>query len=195
MSKIIEIEVKEKIAKRAKYNDYIVCDNKDYVIEFKFDEEWANNHAKTAIFTYNDTSVEVVFAGTKCNAPPIIDATKVEIGVFAGNLRTSTNANVPCKKSALSEKGAPQDPLPDVYNQIIEKIDSGALRGKDGKDGVDGKDGKDGANGVTTPLNGFFTLQVDSEGNLYAYSNEEDTTPQFDYDTETGDLYIVIETD
>ena len=48
-------------------------------------------------------------------------------------------------------------------------------------------------NGVTTPVNGFFTLAVDGNGNLYAYSAEEGTTPTFDYDEKTGDLFIVQE--
>jgi len=199
MAKTIKIEVKDKIAKRINYDDYIVCENKDYVVDFDFDDEWEDNHTKTAIFTYKNasqnTSVEVVFAGNICGIPPILNATKVEIGVYAGDLRTSTNATVPCKKSALSSTGLPQDPLPDVYTQIIQKIDSGALKGKDGVDGRDGIDGKDGANGITTPLGGFFTLQVDGEGNLYAYSNAEDTQAKFEYDEETGDFYILTETD
>lgn len=53
--------------------------------------------------------------------------------------------------------------------------------------------GERGESGVITPLNGFFTLSVDADGNLWAHSAEEGTPLSFEYDGETGDLYIVQE--
>lgn len=53
--------------------------------------------------------------------------------------------------------------------------------------------GPAGESGVTTPVNGFFTLSVDSDGNLWAHSAENGTTPDFEYDSETGNLYFVTE--
>jgi hypothetical protein len=50
-----------------------------------------------------------------------------------------------------------------------------------------------GGSGVTAPVNGFFTLSVDSDGNLWAHSAENGTTPDFEYDSETGNLYFVTE--
>lgn len=46
---------------------------------------------------------------------------------------------------------------------------------------------------ITAPSNGFFTLAVDADGNLWAYCTEEGTTPNFEYDAETGNLYFVTE--
>ena len=45
--------------------------------------------------------------------------TGVYIGVFAGDLHTSTPAYIGCEKSILCDGGAPADPTPDVYAQIL----------------------------------------------------------------------------
>lgn len=52
--------------------------------------------------------------------------------------------------------------------------------------------GATGASGVTTPLAGFFTMWVDSSGNLYAAS-ETDMSDYFSYDSTTGNLYFLTE--
>lgn len=66
-------------------------------------------------------------------------------------------------------------------------------QGIQGIQGEKGEKGDTGESGITVPVNGFFTLAVDADGNLYAYSAEDGTTPSFEYDEETGDLYIVTE--
>ena len=52
--------------------------------------------------------------------------------------------------------------------------------------------GATGASGVTTPLAGFFSMWVDSSGNLYAAS-ETDMSDYFSYDSTTGNLYFLTE--
>lgn len=46
--------------------------------------------------------------------------------------------------------------------------------------------------GVTAPINGFFTMYVDNDGNLYVLS-ETDMSGVFEYDDTTGNLYFVQE--
>ena len=52
--------------------------------------------------------------------------------------------------------------------------------------------GATGASGVMTPLTGFFTMWVDTNGDLYAAS-ETDMSDSFSYDSTTGNLYYVTE--
>lgn len=52
--------------------------------------------------------------------------------------------------------------------------------------------GATGASGVTAPLAGFFTMWVDSNGDLYAAS-ETDMSDYFSYDSATGNLYFLTE--
>ena len=39
----------------------------------------------------------------------------------------------------------------------------------------------------------IFGLEVDSSGNLYAIYEDGSTPPNFDYDSATGNLYLVVD--
>lgn len=91
-----------------------------------------------------------------------------------------------------------------IINSLVEQGPQGerglqgvqgvqGIQGEKGEKGDKGDKGDTGESGVITSINGFFTLSVDSDGNLYAYSAEDGTTPEFEYDSETGNLYIVQE--
>ena len=120
---IIEVRVDEKIASVVGDPLY-VCGNSDYIVKFSFDAEWAGHETKTARFIKsNKEYIDVVFAGDQC-AVPIIDNTPyVRIGVFAGNLCTTTAAIVNAQRSILCGSGVPTDPDPDVYAQMMARFD------------------------------------------------------------------------
>lgn len=67
------------------------------------------------------------------------------------------------------------------------------LVGPQGPQGLQGPVGPQGSNSTMIPSSGFFTLEVDGNGNLYAVYPTEDINPQFEYDSYTGDLYWVME--
>nr|DAM60623.1 MAG TPA: nucleoid-associated protein [Caudoviricetes sp.] len=119
---VINISVENKIAEAD--GTLYVCDNSDFVAKFAFDAEWEAYENKTARFCYNNSYVDVVFTGNECPVPIISGTYFFNIGVYAGNLRTTTPARVPCKKSILCDTGFPADPPNDVYNQIMEKLNS-----------------------------------------------------------------------
>lgn len=117
----MNITVRNKIATKTD-NVVYVCDNSDYVINFDFDSEWNAYDTKTARFDYDGKHTDVVFVGNQCNVPIITNTYAFHVGVFGGDLHTTTAARVPCRKSILSAAGAPADPTPDVYDQIMEII-------------------------------------------------------------------------
>lgn len=122
---IINITVRNKIAVNPAQDRY-VCGNSDFVVHFDFDSEWDAYENKTARFIKEDGSyVDQLFSGNDCPVPVISDTYKMHVGVFAGNLSTTTAAYVPAKKSILCGGGAPADPAPDVYNQIMELLNKG----------------------------------------------------------------------
>ena len=137
--KNIEINISNKIA-TLKEKFVGVCGNSDYVVMFNFDDEWESHATKTARFKHGGQYTDVVFTGNECPMPIILDTASVEIGVYAGNLHTTTSACVLMKTCILSGSGVPADPTPDVYNQIIEKIDAGMLKGDKGDKGDPGSD-------------------------------------------------------
>lgn len=118
----INIEVKNKIARQTSKEAY-VCGNSDFVIVFAFDAEWDAYNAKTARLKYNGKYQEVVFMGNECPVPIISNTNNIQIGVYAGDLHTTTPAVVQARKSILCGDGAHEDPPEDVYNQLMELFD------------------------------------------------------------------------
>lgn len=118
----IHITVKDKIATGD--GSRIVCGNSDYMAVFSFDEEWAAYTMKTARFVnVGGSYTDVVFEGNACPVPIIHNTLGVKVGVFAGYLSTTTSAWFDCQKSVLCGSGGlPVDPPPDVYAQIMEKL-------------------------------------------------------------------------
>lgn len=103
----------------------IVCGNSDYSILFDFDAEWDEYDVKTARFVYAGMTgkyIDVVFSGTTCKVPVLQDTIGVYVGVYAGELHTTTPAWFECDKSILCGGGSPAAPSDDVYNQIMERL-------------------------------------------------------------------------
>lgn len=121
----ISISVAGKVA-TADADAKIVCGNSDYEIVFGFDAPWLAYDIKTARFTYQRHGKvfyeEVVFTGDRCFVPVLYDTLEVAIGVYAGDLSTTTAAVVPCAKSILCGDPIHAEPPEDVYNQICEHL-------------------------------------------------------------------------
>lgn len=147
MEKTIQIAVLNKIAVKTCDTVY-VCGNSDFSAHFTFDEEWAEHYSKTARFIANNGAfVDVPFSGDTCPVPILRDTYGFNVGVYAGNLSTTTPAYCPAKKSILCPGGVPKDPEPDVYNKIMEKLNDGSLKGAPGEQGPQGVQGPQGAQG------------------------------------------------
>ncbi len=112
----------------------IVCGNSDYVVEFAFDVEWEQETVRTARFIANGSYQDVVFTGNSCTVPIITDATEVHIGVFAGNLRTTTGARIPCTRSdgvvlnrTYSDAGMMVEREGVCYSEAIDPAEMGRI--------------------------------------------------------------------
>lgn len=121
MPEMMNITVRNKIATKTDNVAY-VCGNSDYVINFDFDSEWDAYDTKTARFAHDGQHTDVIFTGNQCNVPIITNTYAFHVGVFAGDLHTTTAARVPCRKSILCGSGAPANPTPDVYDQLMERM-------------------------------------------------------------------------
>lgn len=148
--RIISITVRDKVAVTADRTRY-VCGNSDYVIRFDFDEEWNDYDTKTARFVYGGNHQERVFSGNECPIPIIGGVGVFEVGVYAGNLHTTTPAIVPADKSILCKQGMPADPTPNVYAQLMEMIEGARLQGPQGEKGDVGETGPQGPQGEQGP--------------------------------------------
>ena len=101
----IKVVVADKIA-TVSGTPLIICDNSDYTIKFTFDTEWANEDSKIARFSFLKNGlnryIDVPIENDACNVPILSDIEAVAVGAYAGNLRTTTGAEIRCKKSILS---------------------------------------------------------------------------------------------
>ena len=138
---MVTIKVENKIATNITPDEFWVCGNKDYQVKFEFDSAWEEHDLKTALFVFNEYSVPVPFSGDTCDVPELFNATACRVGVIAGDLITTTPALVNCYKSISDIGGEIPPPPEDVYNRIIELIESGMLKGEKGEKGDKGDKG------------------------------------------------------
>ena len=121
------IEVKNKIAQNLSPDKYIVCGNSDYKIKFLFDEEWNDLIVKTALFTFNEQTIPVVFSGNVCDVPVINNTRLLAVGIKSGDLKTTTPVYMNCKISISDISQFIQPPSKDVYDQIIELLNKNMI--------------------------------------------------------------------
>lgn len=122
----IEIKITQKRAE-LQGSCVLVCGNSGDTVKFIFDNEWGQYSNKTARFAFTRDGeryyTDVLFEGSVCEIPMLSGIDFVEVGVYAGNLSTSTPAKVPTKKSILCKDGKYHEPPPeDVYDQILESV-------------------------------------------------------------------------
>lgn len=103
--KNINITVAGKIATNTTPGVVIVCGNSDYTVTFDLDAEWAAAPARTARFVYYRDGLslyqDVEFTGTTVSVPALYGIGYVLVGVYAGDLITTTPAKVLCDRSIL----------------------------------------------------------------------------------------------
>ena len=123
MGNQIHIEVRGKIATLKELDFQMVGGNSDYEVVFDFDEAWADHNVKTALFVFGRESVPKVFEGDVCGGVAINNATTCYIGVFSGDIMTTTPATITDIRQSITDiGGTPQDPTPSVYNEIIKIV-------------------------------------------------------------------------
>lgn len=121
MNKVIEITIRNKVARIAS-SPIIVGKNKDYIVRFNFDEDWDKYDTKTARFSQDEQYQDIIFAGNECSMPALDGGKVVEVGVYAGDISTTTPAYLKVQKSIIDDDGVPAEPQPDVYAQIMERL-------------------------------------------------------------------------
>lgn len=166
---ILNVDVVNKIATFQKRGGCIVCGNSDYQIRFTFDSEWSEFPTKTARFITNGQFTDVDFTGDVCDVPIIHDTTEVEVGVYAGNLKTTTSAVIGCYRSILCELAKPSEENDNRHiNEAKEAADRAEAAAKAAED----------AAGKLIVEGGGISAEV--EQRLSALEN--DTAPRFTTD-------------
>lgn len=104
-------------------NTSLIGDNADYVAHFNFDDEW-NGLVKTARFEQKGEFMDVLLDNDTCTIPSeILKKGYVKVGVFSDKMAT-TSCSIYIIPSIKETDGSPLPPSNDIYNQIIEKLNS-----------------------------------------------------------------------
>ena len=150
----------------------IVCGNSDYNVKFDFDDEWQAHNNKIGVFAYNRCgewrSENVLFEGDTCPVPALHGVRSVWIGVTAGDVRTSTPADVPCRMGATDFSDTNEPPSADIWGQILAKLDELQTEIDEIKAG--GVGGTDISLGVTATVGQTIKVKaVDADGKPTAW--------------------------
>ena len=123
----IKIIVENKVAS-VEGTPFIVCGNNDYTLSFTFDKEWNDEQDKVARFGFIKNGlksfIDVPIQDDKCNVPVMLGIGLVRVGVYAGELKTTTGAKIGCIKSILCDDADEMDePYINIYNELLKKIE------------------------------------------------------------------------
>ena len=124
--KDIKIIVTKKVAS-VEGTPIIVCGNSDYTLSFTFDDEWSNEQNKVARFSFIKNGlksfIDMPINDNTCQVPVLIGIGLVRVGVYAGDLKTTTGAKIKCHKSILCDDADTMDePFKNLYNEIMKKF-------------------------------------------------------------------------
>lgn len=122
----INVTVRNRIATAQRWQ-CIICGNSDYIVDFDLDDEWNDMPNKVAVFVTNTCGnicgnirhERVLFDGSTCGIPVLRGVNMVDIGIEAGDIRTTTPAHVKCEACITDRAGMPQEPENNVYGQIL----------------------------------------------------------------------------
>ena len=179
--KTLHIDVLNKIATYRSRDGIIVCGNSDYQIQFTFDSMWDEYDDKNARFIWNNQYIDVPFSGDICDVPVITDANEVTIGVYAGDIRTTTGATINCQRSILCGGARPNPETDKNYASEAQEAAKEAKAYAELAATYVPKDGKDGRDGVdATPVTPLFVNKIEEctdttmpyvlpDGYIYAY--------------------------
>lgn len=118
----INVTVRNRIATAQRWQ-CIICGNSDYIVDFDLDDEWNDMPNKVVVFVTNTRGnirhERVLFDGSTCGLPVLRGVNMVDIGIEAGDIRTTTPAHVKCEACITDRAGMPQEPENNVYGQIL----------------------------------------------------------------------------
>lgn len=120
------VSVRDKMLRRIGGVNHFVTHNKDYDIQFQFDDSWADVRHKMAVFAYEDGEYgSEIFDGDICAVPELPKEGCVYIGLKAGDELATELLCVQVCKSANDVITDEYDvPDPKIYEQILDIINN-----------------------------------------------------------------------
>lgn len=107
-------------------NVYIINGNSGIKASFVFDSEWDDVGTKTARFIDSvGVTYDVILINDSCDVPVFYDTERIKIGVFAGDIITSTFAEVKCEPCVTDYATSVTPSVSkEAYTMLCELIDA-----------------------------------------------------------------------
>lgn len=125
MRMTITIQVRGRIAS-VRDAPEIVCGNNDYVLQFDWDSEWDAFESATCCivcFTADgEARSEITVSEGTVALPALHNVSAIEVGLTAGDVRTTTPARISCLPCITDGNAAEAAPVFDVYNAMMEYL-------------------------------------------------------------------------
>jgi hypothetical protein len=120
----IKITVEKKIASVEGLPE-IVCGNSGYTLSFAFDDEWSGEQNKVARFSFKKNNkkcfIDMPIENNTCQVPVLVGIAVVRVGVYAGELKTTTGAKIKCIKSIICDDAeATEEGMQNLYDKVME---------------------------------------------------------------------------
>lgn len=174
--KTLHIIIQNKIATYQKRDGDIVCGNSDYQVEFIFDSEWDGYTDKTARFIWNDRHYDVPIRDGVCRVPTVSNTDTLTVGVYSGDLFTTTASTINTKRSircgSTTPAGDKDKPYADEAKEAAARAVEAAERAEDAADRAE-EAAENAVGGGGTGENGAtFTPSVSTDG-VISWTNDK----------------------
>lgn len=117
---ILTVVVRNKVP-TVDYGEVLVADNSEYRIRFDLDSEWDSTPVRTARFIIGEWTTDSSFIGDTVRLPLLPSgAHEVGIGLYAGELRTTSAARVPVMDSVFVRSGSTPAEAAEIERQRAE---------------------------------------------------------------------------
>lgn len=102
----------------------IIGDNADYVAEFTFDEEWNGIHKTARFISCSGHYMDQIIENDKCCIPcEVLKCGYCKVGVYSAE-KTTTEHKFFVTKSIKNDNCAECEPTPDMYAQVMGRLDN-----------------------------------------------------------------------
>ena len=124
----ISITVRDRVA-AVSGSPEIVCGNSDYTAVFDLDAEWDAYPVKIARVVWKDEDTgkmlyqDVLFEGNRAVLPPVSRTTQIWLGIFSGDIRTTTPVRIPCCASESGSNAVHPEPESEIYIQLLRYLE------------------------------------------------------------------------
>ena len=122
----IIVSVRNRHAQPVPHPQFLVCGNQGYLLRFDFDAEWdafPQKMARVVIYRGSGTeSADIPLSGGSCRLPAVFGTDQIEVGVYAGEICTTTPARIQCLPCITDFPAAEFRPEPDVLRTVMARL-------------------------------------------------------------------------